>query len=610
MCGIIGIASNKNIAKEIYECLENLEYRGYDSTGLALYHQQKIYSRKSVGKLSNLKALIEKEPIYGKIGIGHTRWATHGDVSEENAHPHLADGVAIVHNGIIENYHSLASKYKINNFSDNDTKVLTYLISLWLSQGNSPSQVIQRIMKEVVGSYAFVCLFLNEPDRLYAAKNGSPLVVGKGDYNAYVGSDALCMAKLADQVMYIKDNQWAIIQPQKLQVFNSDGKQIKLNLIKHQINDNEISKGLYRHFMEKEIYQQTLILSKHLARFNMKSHEFESIRKIDWQQVSSLQIVGCGSAYNAALIGQIWFETLAHIPTKVDLASEYRYQQNHLNQDALAIVISQSGETKDTLEALNKIKSHGQKVVGIVNVDSSSVARESHHVFLTNAGPEIGVASTKAFTSQLLALLIISIEAAVQRKTLDKKTLKEILEALEKVPHFVATALENTLLYQEIANILHSMRTILYIGRNVCYPIALEAALKMKEISYIHAEGYPSGELKHGPIALVDQKTAVIAIAPRQHLSNTDLFVKTMSNLHSSTARGCTGIIISDKEGIDIAQQQNPELLGITMPSDIHKTIAPIVYSIPIQLLAYHTALVRGTDIDQPRNLAKSVTVE
>ena len=614
MCGIIGIVSSIDVKNQIYTCLENLEYRGYDSSGISLIEngeKAKIVTCKRVGKLEHLGDALQHAPLSGSIGIGHTRWATHGTITEENAHPHYTDSLALVHNGIVENYKELAQKYRLNIHAkhDSDTKVILHIMDHLLGKGLSPKDVLTKLMDEIVGSYAFVCLFQQEPHCLYGANFGSPLVVGKGiNEGFYIGSDALCMAGFTKDVMVIGNGEWCRLECEKLSIFTQNGEEIEPNLVAHQLEVQNMQKGTYRHFMEKEIAEQPMLLFKMSKNMQNMSNFAQICPNVKWKDIEQVTITACGTAYYAGLVAQYWFERFAGLSTVVDLASEYRYRHPVCRENALLIAISQSGETKDTLEAVRVAKENGLETAGVVNVESSSLARLCDHREFTKAGPEIGVASTKAFTAQLLCLLMMALRAGIVREVLSTEELQQILQAVDGASVQATEIIENLNKDMAIPEILQHLKTVLFIGRNTSYPIALEGALKMKEISYIHAEGYAAGELKHGPIALIDEKTAVIALAPSASLSASDMFTKTMSNLYTSKARGCKGVVICDEVSFQNLNDQS--LYHIKMPSNIHPSIAPILYTLPVQILAYHTALLKGTDIDQPRNLAKSVTVE
>ena len=606
MCGIIGIIGQKQVAPLILEGLKQLEYRGYDSAGIATIEGGKLARVRASGKLVNLDAELKKMPLTGTIGIGHTRWATHGLPNETNAHPHATDKVAVVHNGIIENFRELReelTKLGYSFLSQTDTEVVPVLATHYLKQGMSPQEAVSQTLKRLEGAYALAFLFVESPDVLFAARSGPPLAVGYGEGEMFIGSDAVALSHLSSRISYLEDGDWARITRDAITLYDAKDNVITRPITQSAYTGASTGKGNYRHFMQKEIHEQPGVVGETVKFF---CNPFE--RDIDLGElpfalegIERIQLIACGTSYYAANVAKYWLESIARIPTDVDIASEYRYRSPILDKKGLTIVISQSGETADTLAVLRYAKAI-QPVLAIVNVPESTIAREASAVLYTHAGPEIGVASTKAFTTQLATLAGLAIAFAKARKTIDEATRKNLCQQLLQVPALMTDILRLEPGIQALASSFINTRDMLYIGRGTSYAIAMEGALKMKEISYIHAEAYAAGELKHGPIALIDEQVPVIVLAPSDAL-----FDKTTSNLQEAAARGGRIILISDEQGVkkmgDIATA------SIALPA-MDSFISPLLYALPVQILAYHVAVLKGTDVDQPRNLAKSVTVE
>ena len=606
MCGIIGILSKSEVAPLLFDGLKRLEYRGYDSAGIATLINGRIERRRAEGKLGNLEAVLKAQPLAGTTGIGHTRWATHGRPNEINAHPHATDKVAVVHNGIIENFQELRAELQAAGHvfvTETDTETVAHLLTYYLDQGKSPEQAMAVAMSRLHGAFALAILFAGRPDMMIGARRGSPLAIGYGDGEMYLGSDAMALAPFTNRICYLEENDWAVITADGATIFNND-KRVNREVKQTALSGALIGKGNYRHFMMKEIAEQPAVIGDTLQVFlNPLERRIELPQMpVDFAKVSRLTIVACGTAYLAGFVAKYWFEQIARLPVEVDVASEFRYRAAPMPRDGATIVISQSGETADTLAALRYAKEQGNKIIAVVNVPESTIARESDIVLQTLAGPEIGVASTKAFTTQLVVLAILAISAARARGTIDAKREAELSSALIEVPARVAEVLNHDQHLKEIAIKVSEARDVLFLGRGTSYPIALEGALKLKEISYIHAEGYAAGEMKHGPIALIDETVPVIVVAPHD-----ELFDKTASNLQEVRARGGRVIFFSDKAGI--AKLGGDTLAAVELPT-VDPFVAPILYAVPVQLLAYHAAVAKGTDVDQPRNLAKSVTVE
>jgi glutamine---fructose-6-phosphate transaminase (isomerizing) len=608
MCGIIGIIGGEAAAPHLIDALKRLEYRGYDSAGVATLENGELTRRRAEGKLENLESRLAREPLAGTIGIGHTRWATHGRPTENNAHPHATEKVAVVHNGIIENFAELRRELEdkgVKFSTETDTEVIAHLVSEELKRGVSPADAVKTTLPRLRGAFALAFLFAGESNLLIGARKGSPLAVGFGDDAMYVGSDAIALAPFTDQVSYLEDGDWVIVTRAGAEIHDSSGKLAQRATIKSQASVLLIDKGNHRHFMAKEIHEQPEVVGHTLANYlDMAAVRVDLPMKLpfDFRKVDRLSIAACGTAYYAGLVARYWFEQFAHLPVEVDIASEFRYREVPLKPGNLAICVSQSGETADTLASLRYARAQKQHVLSIVNVPTSSIARESDVVMPTLAGPEIGVASTKAFTCQLAALACLAIAAGRARGTLNEADEKSLVQALIELPRRLNESLSLEPQLEHLARDLAKSKDVLYLGRGTSFPIALEGALKLKEISYLHAEGYAAGELKHGPIALVDENMPVIVIAPHDKV-----FEKTFSNMQEVAARGGRLIVMTDVEGARAAKAD--AMVTLTLPK-VHPAVAPIVYAVPVQLLAYHTAVLMGTDVDQPRNLAKSVTVE
>ena len=608
MCGIIGIIGQEPAAPQLIDALKRLEYRGYDSAGVATLENGKLTRRRAEGKLKNLESRLAREPLQGTIGIGHTRWATHGRPTENNAHPHATEKLAVVHNGIIENFSELRRELEQNGAkfaTDTDTEVIAHLVTQEMNKGASPVEAVKAALPRLRGAFALAFLFAGEDNLLIGARKGSPLAIGFGDGSMYVGSDAIALAPFTDQVSYLEDGDWVIITRKGAEIHDSGGAIAQRAVLKSQASVLLIDKGNHRHFMAKEIHEQPEVVGHTLANYlDMAAERVNLPIKLpfDFRALSRISIAACGTAYYAGMVARYWFEQFAHLPVDVDIASEFRYRHVPLTAGNLSIFVSQSGETADTLASLRYARAHKQHVLSVVNVPTSSIARESDLVMPTLAGPEIGVASTKAFTCQLAALACLAIAAGRARGVLDESDEKALAHALIEMPRQLNDALALEPQLEHLARDLAKVPDVLYLGRGTNFPIALEGALKLKEISYIHAEGYAAGELKHGPIALIDENMPVIVIAPHDKV-----FEKTISNMQEVAARGGRLILMTDAEGARATAGQSA--VTLTLPT-VHAAVAPLVYAIPVQLLAYHTAVCMGTDVDQPRNLAKSVTVE
>jgi glucosamine--fructose-6-phosphate aminotransferase (isomerizing) len=607
MCGIIGIVGKEPVAERLVDGLKRLEYRGYDSAGVATIDNGVIARRRAEGKLINLVNELRDAPLPGNTGIAHTRWATHGAPTTSNAHPHATREVALVHNGIIENFKGLRDELiaKGRTFdSQTDTEVVAHLVSDLVEQGVSPKDAVAQVLPRLQGAFALAILFRSHPDLLIGARLGSPLVVGYGDGETYLGSDALALAPLTQRIAYLEEGDWVIITHEGAEIFDRDNQPVDRPITISGVSGALIDKGNHRHFMQKEIYEQPVVVAQTLKSYLRRMENQVSLPDMDFDLggVKRITIVACGTSFYAGLVAKYWFEKFARIPVDIDVASEFRYRDPVLEKGGLALFISQSGETADTLAALRHAKAEGQIIAVVVNVPTSSMAREADLLLPTHAGPEIGVASTKAFTCQLavLAALAANLARAAGRLTPEEEA--QIVWHLSEAPAAMNEALSHDDEIEAMAHLIAPARDVLYLGRGPDYPMALEGALKLKEISYIHAEGYAAGEMKHGPIALIDDAVPVIVIAP-----SGPLFEKTVSNMQEVQARGGKVVLISDAEGI--AQAGENCMATIEMPK-VHPLIAPLVYAVPVQLLAYHVAVAKGTDVDQPRNLAKSVTVE
>ena len=607
MCGIIGIISKDPVAGPLLDALKRLEYRGYDSAGIATLVNGGIERRRAKGKLENLLSRIQSEPIAGTTGIGHTRWATHGVPNEKNAHPHATKSVAVVHNGIIENFQVLRDELAAAGHvlaSDTDTEVVVHLITLGLERGDTPAEATKAALARLEGAFALGIVFAGEDDLMIAARQGSPLAIGIGDGEMYLGSDAIALAPLTSRIMYLEDGDWAVINAESVTVYGEDGRKAAREVRETELSGDIIGKGGYEHFMLKEIYEQPQVIGDTLHSFVNPAQRSITLPdfSFDPAEATKFTLIACGTSYYACLVAKYWLETLARVPVEADIASEFRYRGAAMPEGGLAVFVSQSGETADTLAALRYAKDQGQKILSVVNVPESTIARESDAVLHTNAGPEVGVASTKAFTTQLTVLGCLAIRVAKARGAIDAETEARLVGALTEVPARAAEVLNHDERLRELAEEIAKARDVLYLGRGTSYPIALEGALKLKEISYIHAEGYAAGEMKHGPIALIDDGVPVIVIAPTD-----DLFEKTASNIAEVMARNGRVIFFSDTRGEK--RLAGETAVTIALP-EVDPFVTPILYAIPVQLLAYHTAVIKGTDVDQPRNLAKSVTVE
>jgi glucosamine--fructose-6-phosphate aminotransferase (isomerizing) len=607
MCGIIGIIGKASVTPLLVDALKRLEYRGYDSAGVATLVNGHIERRRAEGKLIRLEERLSREPLAGTIGIGHTRWATHGKPSERNAHPIATDRVAIVHNGIIENFQELKDELVAEGRrfeSDTDTEVVAQLLTSMLERQMTPEQAMSTAMGRLRGAFALVALFNGRHDILLGARRGSSLAIGYGEGEMYIGTDALALAPFTRRVSYLEDDDWVVLSQDGCTVYQGQ-KEVTREIRQSGISGAMIGKGNHRHFMLKEIHEQPAVIGDTLHTYLDPTTRKVSLpdMPVDWAKVSRLTMTACGTAYYACLVAKYWFEQLARLPVETEVASEFRYREPPMPKDGVCIAVSQSGETVDTLAAIRYAKANGQTLLSVVNVPESAIARESHAVLPTLAGPEIGVASTKAFTTQLTVLLVMAIAAGRARGTLSEVDEARIAHALIELPALINEALNMEEQYRQISeDILAEARDVLYLGRGTSFPIALEGALKLKEISYIHAEGYAAGEMKHGPIALIDELVPVVVVAPSD-----SMFDKTASNFEQVKARGGKLVLISDAAGV--ARLGSQAVAAVTLPM-VDPVLAPILYTVPVQLLAYHTAVAKGTDVDQPRNLAKSVTVE
>jgi glucosamine--fructose-6-phosphate aminotransferase (isomerizing) len=608
MCGIVGILGREPVAGSLVDALKRLEYRGYDSAGVATLEGGQLARRRAEGKLRNLEAKLAREPLSGNTGIGHTRWATHGRPTESNAHPHATDRLAVVHNGIIENFRELReelAKKGAKFGSDTDTEVVAHLVTEEMKNGRSPTQAVAVALPRLRGAFALAFLFRGENDLLIGARKGSPLAIGYGDGEMYLGSDAIALAPFTDTISYLEDGDSAVLTRKSVEVRDANGSKVERAVVKSLASALLVDKGNYRHFMAKEIHEQPEVVIHTLARYIDTAAErvrLPASLPFDFRTLERVSMSACGTAYYAGLVAKYWFERFARLPVEIDVASEFRYREVPLNAGELAIFVSQSGETADTLATLRYAKEHKQHVLAVVNVLTSTIARESDVVMPTLAGPEIGVASTKAFTCQLAVLACLAVAGGRARGVVSGEEERTMVRSLIEVPRLMAEALALEPQIEHVARDLAKSRDVLYLGRGTSYPLALEGALKLKEISYIHAEGYAAGELKHGPIALIDEKMPVIVIAPYDRV-----FEKTVSNMQEVAARDGKIILLSDPKGAHEAHVDS--LFKLTLPA-MPATVTPLVYAIPVQLIAYHTAAVMGKDVDQPRNLAKSVTVE
>ncbi len=610
MCGIIGIIGVQPAAELLVDGLKRLEYRGYDSAGVATLVEGQIGRRRAEGKIVNLQAVLDGEPLDGTIGIGHTRWATHGLPTENNAHPHATDKVALVHNGIIENFQklreSLASSGRAFE-TETDTEAVVHLISSYLDEGMTPEEAVAEALPRLEGAFALVMIFSGEENLMIGARRGSPLAIGYGDGEMYFGSDALALAPLTQRICYLEEGDWAVIGREDARIFDANNDNAQRPIVETALSGALIGKGNYRHFMLKEIYEQPTVIGDTLHGVLNPATNTITMPPLpcDFTKIPRVTISACGTAYYAGLVAKYWMEQHARVPVEIDVASEFRYREAPMPEGGLAVFVSQSGETMDTIAGLRYARECGQHIISVVNVPESSIARESDAVLQTHAGPEIGVASTKAFTTQLTVLACLSIDIARARGAINAEKERVLSHALAEVPGRALEVLNHDKAIEELAHILVEARDVLYLGRGTAFPIAMEGALKLKEISYIHAEGYAAGEMKHGPIALIDENVPVIVIAP----GNDPLFEKTAGNVQEVIARGGNVIFFSDKDGVARMESQAKPTASLILP-EVDPFVAPILYAIPVQLLAYHTAVLKGTDVDQPRNLAKSVTVE
>jgi glutamine---fructose-6-phosphate transaminase (isomerizing) len=607
MCGIIGIIGKADVAPRLIEALRRLEYRGYDSAGIATMVDGKLDRRRAEGKLVNLAELLTRQKLPGRIGIGHTRWATHGRPSERNAHPHMTSKVAVVHNGIIENFAELKQELTARGHefeSDTDTEAVVHLITDLLGQGLTPEQAVGRALPRLRGAFALVAVFAGEPDLMIGARRGPPLAIGYGDGEMFLGSDAFALAPLTQRITYLEEGDWAVVSTRGTRIFDADNKPVERPIKLTEASGALTGKGNFRHFMEKEIFEQPAVIGETLRSMFNPAERTITLPALPFElaALGRITIVACGTSFHSGLVARYWIERIARLPVDVDFASEFRYRTLGLPKDGLALFISQSGETADTLAALRYVKSLGARTLALVNTPDSSIAREADAVLNTQAGPEIGVASTKAFTTQLTVLACVTIALARARGALDHAGEARLCQAIAQVPAQVADVLHHDQAIQTLALKIAKARDVLFLGRGSSYPIALEGALKLKEISYIHAEGYAAGEMKHGPIALIDDGVPVIVCAPSD-----ELFEKTASNIEEVAARRGRVILLSDAKGC--ARLNGIVEDCIEMPT-VNEFVAPILYTVPTQLLAYHVAVAKGTDVDQPRNLAKSVTVE
>jgi len=607
MCGIVGIVGTSDVAQRLFDGLKRLEYRGYDSAGICTIHDGKLERRRAEGKLDNLARELGEHPLHGTTGIAHTRWATHGAPTVGNAHPHIIGPVALVHNGIIENFKPLRDELIAQGRtfeSETDTEVVGHLVAREIERGASPQDAVAAVLPRLVGAFAIAILFRDHPDLIIGARMGAPLTVGYGEGENYLGSDALAVAPWTQRIAYLDEGDWAVVRRESIEIFDRENRPVDREIVESGASSAPVEKGNYAHYMQKEIFEQPIVVAQTLQTY-VRPFEGEVALPaggLDFESIERVAIVACGTSFYVAMIGKYWIERFAGIRVEVDVASEFRYRDPVLLPNTLGIVISQSGETADTLAALRHMKDKGVRTAGIINVPTSSMAREVDLLLPTHAGPEIGVASTKAFTCQLAVMAALSAYIARCKGRLSRDEEKEIVAHLQEAPAALNAALGHDDDIAAMAHLIAPARDVLYLGRGPDYPMAMEGALKLKEISYIHAEGYAAGEMKHGPIALIDDNVPVIVLAP-----SGPLFDKTVSNMQEVRARGGRIVLISDAKGI--AEAGEGSMATIEMPQ-VHPLIAPLVYAVPVQLLAYHVAVLKGTDVDQPRNLAKSVTVE
>ncbi|QAY75623.1 glutamine--fructose-6-phosphate transaminase (isomerizing) [Sphingosinicella sp. BN140058] len=608
MCGIIGIVGRSAVTPRLMDGLRRLEYRGYDSAGLCTLVDGRLERRRAEGKLDNLAAVLADEPLPGEVGIAHTRWATHGAPTVGNAHPHIVDGVALVHNGIIENFRPLREEMQAEGRvfqSETDSEVVAHLVDRELKRGKEPRDAVAAVLPQLHGAFAITILFRDFPGILIGARMGAPLTLGYGEGETYLGSDALALAALTQRIAYLDEGDWTVIGRDGADIYDRDNNRVERPIVHSGASSARIEKGNHRHYMQKEIFEQPLVVAQTLQSYLRSYEQQVALPDMDFSfaDVPRITIVACGTSFYAGMVAKYWLEQFARVPVELDIASEFRYRQPVLEAGGLALFISQSGETADTLAALRHARSEGQRIAVVVNVPTSSMAREADLLLPTRAGPEIGVASTKAFTCQLAVLAALAAKVARDKGRLTEAEEREIVAHLSEAPAAMNAALAHDGDIEKMAPLIARARDVLYLGRGPDYPMAMEGALKLKEISYIHAEGYAAGEMKHGPIALIDEHVPVIVIAP-----SGPLFEKTVSNMQEVQARGGKVVLISDAEGLAAAADDRL-LATIEMPR-VHPLIVPLTYAIPVQLLAYHVAVAKGTDVDQPRNLAKSVTVE
>ena len=610
MCGIIGIIGSKDASPRLLEGLKRLEYRGYDSSGIATLDDGHISRRRAEGKLINLYQKLDNEPLAGTVGIGHTRWATHGLPNERNAHPHATGKVAVVHNGIIENYATLKSELEQNGArfeTETDTEVIVHLVTHYMTSENmNPEDAANATMDRLEGAYALVMIFADHHDLMVGCRQGTPLAIGYGNDEMFVASDSYALAPLTQKICFLEDGDRITVTKNSADIYDAARKPVERSTRITEQSAAVTGKGEYKHFMLKEIYEQPSVIGETLNAYVNPSTGKITIPEDILKAIISaprITLIACGTAYYACMVAKYWLEQIARIPCEIDVASEFRYREAPMPEGGLALFISQSGETLDTLEALRYCTREKQKILSIVNTIESTIERESDFVMHTLAGPEIGVASTKAFTTQLTTLACIALAAAAAKGTIDAGKEHEMAEALRHVPTIAADILSHDEAILKIARDISKARDVLYLGRGSLYPLALEGALKLKEISYIHAEGYASGEMKHGPIALIDENVPVVVIAP----GNDPMFEKNVSNIKETTARGGKVFLISDKKGSAALEGDSTWCIAM---GEVHPFVAPILYALPVQMLSYHAAVIKGTDVDQPRNLAKSVTVE
>jgi len=607
MCGIVGIVGKQAVAQRLFDGLKRLEYRGYDSAGIVTVQNGEFERRRAEGKLDNLARELAVEPLHGDVGIAHTRWATHGAPTVGNAHPHIAGPVALVHNGIIENFKPLRDELIADGrefLSETDSEVVAHLVAREIERGASPTDAVATVLPRLHGAFAIAFLFKDQPDLVSGARMGAPLTVGYGEGENYLGSDALALAPLTQRIAYLDEGDWVVVERDRVQIYGRDNQPVEREIVESGASSAQTEKGNYRHYMQKEIFEQPIVVAQTLQSYVRPFEGKVALPDIDFDlgSVNRVTIVACGTSFYAGMVAKYWFEQFARVAVDIDVASEFRYRQPVLEPGGLALFISQSGETADTLAALHHARAEGQTIAVVVNVPTSSMAREADLLLPTHAGPEIGVASTKAFTCQLAVLAALAANLARAKGRLSEEEEREIVAHLQEAPEAMNQALGHDDDIAAMAHLVAPARDVLYLGRGPDYPMALEGALKLKEISYIHAEGYAAGEMKHGPIALIDDLVPVIVLAP-----SGPLFEKTVSNMQEVRARGGKIILISDAKGL--AEAGEGCVATIEMP-EVHPLIAPLVYAVPVQLLAYHVAVAKGTDVDQPRNLAKSVTVE